>query len=426
MKLVADLHLHSKFSRATSKQNNLETFANWVPKKGIDVLGTADFTHPFWFKELNSKLKEVAGSGLYQLKDLDSPLRFMLTTEISLIWSQAGKVRKTHLVILAPSLATVAKIGAIFSKIGNINADGRPIFGLSAREALARLLEIDSRIEVIPAHAWTPWFSVFGSNSGFDSLEEAFGDLTPHIHAIETGLSSDPPMNWRLGALDNVALVSFGDAHSLHNLMREATVFDVAQPTYDNIVDAIKNSSPIARRDQSQLSTNHIAYTIEFFPEEGKYHVDGHLACNVKFENPSQTPKDKICPICHKELTIGVLSRVEQLATRPMGEKPLKVIPYKQLVQLDQIIAEAWGVGEKSKKVLAEYDRLTSGEQTEFSLLLETPLDELKKLGDARIVEGIERVRNGNIFIDPGYDGEFGKVKVFTDKDNNNQQEKLF
>jgi uncharacterized protein (TIGR00375 family) len=415
MRLVTDLHVHSKYARATSKLNNLDAFAAWCPRKGIDVLGTGDFTHPFYFKEIQSKLEEIKDTGLYKLKGSDSPLRFMLTSEISLIWTQDKKVRKSHLLIFAPNIETVAKLGAMFSKIGNTNADGRPIFGLSARDAAARVLEVNSDCFIIPAHAWTPWFSVFGSNSGFDSLDECFGDMREHIQAIETGLSSDPEMNWRISALDSVALVSYGDAHSLPNLMREATIYELQEPTFNDIIEATKNSSPNNLRKNPKKK---IDYTIEFFPEEGKYHLDGHLACGVVLEPEESLKRNNICPVCGKGLTVGVLHRINALSDRKTGERPDKVVPYKSLVQLDQIIGEAWGVGEKSKKVVTEYNRLIDELESEFKILIDHPISAIAKIADARVVDGIERVRAGDIAIEPGYDGQYGKVNVFSEKKN--------
>jgi uncharacterized protein (TIGR00375 family) len=405
MKIVADLHIHSKYSRAVSQDMNLENIALWAEKKGIQVMGTGDFTHPQWFEDIKTKL-EPAETGLYVLKSeirsTKSETRFMLTTEISSIYSKAGKVRRIHNLIFAPSIETVEKINTKLGWIGNLKSDGRPILGLDSKELLKIILDIDKRCILVPAHCWTPWFSIFGSMSGFDSIEECFDEMTPHIFAIETGLSADPKMCWRLSALDTISLISNSDSHSLQKLGREANVFD-CELSYDGIIDAIKSKDP-----------KKFLYTIEFFPEEGKYHYDGHRLCNVSF-SPEETKKNKgICPVCGKRLTVGVLNRVDELADLP-SEALAKEgrIPYKNLISLDEIIGEAMGVGPKSKKVMEEYEKLVSNFGSELKVLEEVSYDEITKISDERVAEAIKRVREGRVNIRPGYDGEYGKISIF-------------
>ena len=402
---ITDLHFHSKFSRAVSPDMNLENFAEWGKIKGIDVLGTADFTYPAWFAELKEKL-EYQKNGLYKLKGSESPLHFLLSTEISCIYTKNGKGRRIHLVVLAPDLAAVEKINTQLSWIGNLKSDGRPILGLDAKELTKIVLSASPACLVIPAHAWTPWFSLFGSESGFDTLTECFDELSDKIYAIETGLSSDPNMNWRLSQLDKKKIVSNSDAHSLPNLGREATVFELENLSYGNIIKAIQENNP----------KNKIAYTIEFFPEEGKYHWDGHRNCQVRF-SPSETIKANfICPKCGRRLTVGVANRVEKLADRPEGFLPADRPPFKSLVPLEQIIGEALGTGVKTKAVRQEYESLIKQGKNEFNILINLPLAEIQKMTRSEIAEGIQKVREKKLTILPGYDGVYGTVKVFDER----------
>jgi len=423
MRIVADLHIHSKYSRAVSSEMTLENISLWARKKGIQVMGTGDFTHPQWFEEIKTKL-EPAEEGLYMLKaeyrfspsrssrgmipkSDTSPFatRFILTAEISLIYSKGEKVRRIHHLIFAPSIETVEKINTKLGWVGNLKSDGRPILGLDSKELLKIILEADERCVLIPAHAWTPWFSIFGSMSGFNSIEECFNEMTPHIFAIETGLSSDPAMNWRLSALDKISLISNSDSHSLQKLGREASVFD-CELSYDGIIDAIKSKDP-----------EKFLYTVEFFPEEGKYHYDGHRLCNVYF-SPEETKKhNNLCPVCGKKLTVGVLNRVVELADRKEGEKPGNAIPFKNLIPLDEIIGEAFGVGPKSKKVGGAYEKLVAGLGGEFNVLLDASYEEIAKFSNEMITEAIRRVREGKVNIRPGHDGEYGKISIFNNKD---------
>ncbi|MDX9893527.1 MAG: endonuclease Q family protein [Patescibacteria group bacterium] len=412
MRYIADLHLHSKYSRACSKDLDLEHNEIWAKKKGIQIVGTADFTHPAWFKELQVKLTEDR-AGLYKLKSnrlneiksesADSQVLFMITTEISCIYSQGGKVRRIHLCLFVPDFVTVAKINLALEKRGvNLKSDGRPIMGLSAEEVTKIVLDANAESMVIPAHAWTPWFSVFGSNSGFDSLAECFGSMTKHIHAIETGLSSDPPMNWRWSALDNITLISNSDAHSPANLGREANAFEIVESelSYGEIKKIIET------KDRSKF-----LYTIEFFPEEGKYHHDGHRGCSINY-SPSQTKKVKgICPVCKKPLTVGVLNRVDQLADRPIGQLA-NAVPYKSIVPLPEIIAEVLGVGKGSKKVALLYDDLIAKLGSEFSILLDIEYHRLQEIMPPELVLAIKNVREQQVEPIAGYDGEYGIIKT--------------
>jgi len=420
-KIVADLHFHSKFSRATSKEMVLENLWKWAGYKGVNLLGTADFTHPFWFSQLKNNLEDL-GTGLYKLKGKSDKIKFILSTEISSIYSDGGKMRRIHTVVLMPSLDSVKKFNDRLSAIGNLYSDGRPILGLPVYDLLRIALEVDNRAIVIPAHIWTPWFAVFGSKSGYDSLREAFKDLTPRILAVETGLSADPPMCWRVSELDDVALVSNGDAHSLGNIMREANVFFLPKNevlTYNLLGKMLKEGSPKAREKGVDKSQAHLAYTIEFYPEEGKYHWSGHRNCHYKTDHHEEGKGVKnskgiyLCPVCKKPLTLGVMYRVNQLADRPIGGKPKNPVPYKSLVQLSQIIAESFGVGENTQVVKMEYQKLVQEFESEINVLEEASLSSLEKKTTEKIIEGIERVRTGRIVIDPGYESEYGKVQVF-------------
>lgn len=404
MKFVADFHIHSKYSRATSPLMDLENLDRWANIKGIKVLGTGDFTHPKWFESIKNEL-EPAEPGLFKLRNGNSPTRFILTSEISCIYTKGGKVRKVHIIVLAPSIEAVEKINTELDKIGNLKADGRPILGLDAKELAKIVLDADKDCLVVPAHAWTPWFSVFGSKSGFDSLEECFDEYAKYIYAIETGLSSDPAMNWRLSQLDKVNLISNSDAHSLPKIGREANVFDT-ELSYKGIADALKV------KDKTKF-----LYTIEFFPEEGKYHYDGHSACNLSL-NPQQSKKyNNICPICGKPLVIGVLNRVEALADRPEGFVPENAVPFKNLIPLNEIIAESMGVSVLSKEVTKHYNNLIKNLGNEFKILLESTEKEIAEKSLPIIANGVIRMREGKVSIEPGYDGVYGKIKIFSDKD---------
>ena len=415
MQFIADFHIHSKYSRATSRDMDLENLDKWARIKGIKVLGTGDFTHFDWFKNLKEKL-EPAEPGLFKLKKGDGGTRFILTAEISCIYSKNGKVRKIHILIFAPSFEIVEKINVQLGWIGNLRADGRPILGLDAKELTKIVLNISQDCLVVCSHAWTPWFSVFGSRSGFDSLEECFDEYTKYIFAIETGLSSDPAMNWRLSALDKITLISNSDSHSPSKIGREANVFDT-ELSFAAIADAIKQKNP-----------QKFLYTIEFFPEEGKYHYDGHRLCNIVLSPQESKKYNNICPNCGKPLTIGVLNRVDALADREEGFKPQGAIPFKSLIPLAEIIADALGVLSGAKQVEKEYENLIEKFGNEFKILLGASRQDLESATSPEIAEGIERVREGKVFIEPGYDGVYGKVRIFSkgEKANLSKQKTLF
>jgi len=426
MRIIADFHLHSKFSRATSRDMVIDNIAKWATWKGINLIGTADFTHPLWFSEIKNQLNDL-GNGLFSAKNFPK-IKFILTTEISCIYSEGGQVRKVHNVIFAPSLEAVEKINRKLSVIGNLYSDGRPILGLSSYDLTKIILEVDKNCLIIPAHAWTPWFSIFGSKSGFNSIEECFRDLSKEIFAVETGLSSDPEMNWRLSKLDPIALISCSDAHSPANLGREATVFEFKDNNYgyQNIIDALK----FKKNNFPNLKDNPLKYTIEFFPEEGKYHFDGHRLCNATCLNPTETKKYQgICPVCKKPLTVGVMNRVEELADRPEGYHPSGFPGSKHLVPLQEIIAESFGVQKNSVRVQEEYQKMVYLFNSEFNILLDEPIENIAKNHSAKIAEGISFMREGKVKKIPGYDGVYGIVKVFDAKErqkNEPKQKTLF
>ncbi len=423
-KVIADFHIHSKYSRAVSPDMDLEHLDLFSGKKGITVMGTGDFTHPKWFSELKEKL-EPAEPGLYKLKSEyrisksetntkyqapNTQTRFLLTVEISNIYRKNGRVRKVHNLIFAPSLDIAEKLQSELALRGNIASDGRPILGLDSKELLKIVLAISPECFFVPAHVWTPWFSVFGSMSGFDSLEECFDDLTPEIKAVETGLSSDPAMNWRVSSLDRVALISNSDSHSPSRIGREANVFD-CELSYRGIVDAIIN---VPRLSASSPRKSAFLYTIEFYPEEGKYHYDGHRACGVSIE-PSQTRNQNgRCLVCGRPLTIGVLNRVEQLADRTVGYQKPNAVPFKNIVPLEEIIGGAFEVGPKSKKVGECYERLLANLGPEFHVLNDASMGEIELVAGPIIAEGVKRAREGAVQIEPGSDGEYGKIKIFS------------
>ncbi len=404
MKFIADFHLHSKFSRATSPRMNLENLDKWGRIKGIKLLGTGDFTHPVWLKELKEKL-EPAESGLFKIKNNNKETRFILSAEISCIYSKKGRVRKIHTVILAPSFEIVEKINSRLEFIGNLKADGRPILGLDAKELAKIVLDASEKCLIIPAHVMTPWFSLFGSKSGFDSIEECFEEYTKYIYALETGLSADPSMLWRTPEGQRLTLISNSDAHSPEKIGREANVFDI-ELSYPAIFEAIKS------KDKQKF-----LYTIEFFPQEGKYHFDGHRTCQVRL-SPSETKKyNNICPNCGKPLTVGVLNRIEDISVKPEGFKPDNVIPFKSLVPLKEIVAESLEMTVASKKAEQEYNNLVEKLGSELKILLDISRDEIEKVAGPEIAEGISRVRDGKVFIEPGYDGVYGTVKIFSQQE---------
>ena len=415
MKVVCDFHIHSKYSRATSKETDLEHLAESAKIKGIDVLGTGDFSHPEWFKLLKEKL-EPDQEGLLKLKERDNGTRFILTNEISCIYSKAGKVRKIHVLIFAPSFEVAEKINFQLGLRGNLKSDGRPILGLDAKELAKIVLDASQDCLVVPAHAWTPWFGIFGSKSGFDSIEECFEEYSKHIYAIETGLSSDPLMNWRLKNLDNISLISNSDAHSPGKIGREANVFDT-DISYPAVCEAIKGKNP-----------EKFLYTVEFYPQEGKYHYDGHRNCGVSLSPAESRRSNNICPVCGKPLTVGVLNRVEQLADRPEGFKPENAVPFKSLIPLEEVIAEAMGRASLTKAGIKEYDKLITKFDSCFNILLDVPRKDLESETLPEIAEAVIRVREGKVSIESGYDGLYGKIKIFPQQKAKpgSRQESLF
>lgn len=393
MKIIADLHLHSKHSRATSKNLDLINLEKYAKIKGINLLGTGDFTHPIWFKELKKNLIED-GSGILKTK---TGFNFLLTVELSNIYTQDGKGRRIHNIIFAPNFEVVDQINQALLKKGRLDYDGRPIFGFNCVELVEMMKNISNEIEIIPAHIWTPWFSLFGSMSGFDSIEECFRDQAKHIHAVETGLSSDPEMNWRLSMLDKISLVSFSDAHSFWpwRIGREATIFDI-KLKYKELINAIRTKKGLKE-------------TIEVNPNYGKYHLDGHRSCDICLRPKESIKLKKICPNCGKKLTIGVLHRVEELADRNDGFKPKNAKPFKSLIPLSELIAGVVNQGVATQKVWKEYNNLMENLGPELIILLETTLEELKKVTNNKIAEAIIDNREGKIKVAPGYDGVYGK-----------------
>lgn len=409
MKFIADLEIHSRFARACSQDLSIPKIALAAAKKGLAVIGTGDFTHPLWMKEIKEKL-EPAEPGLYRLKketaekdgDRAGATRFLLSGEVSCIYSKGGRVRRVHHLVYAPSIESAENFNAKLSAVGNIRSDGRPILGLPSKRLLALLLSVSRECVLIPAHVWTPHFGVFGSASGYDSLAECFEELEPEVFAIETGLSSDPPMNWRIPFLDRKALISSSDAHSLHRIGREATLFD-CELSYRGIFGALR------ARDSG------LAGTIEFFPEEGKYHYDGHRDCKVSW-SPEETKKhDGVCNVCRRPVTVGVMARVLKLAApeRPQGFKPEWAKPYYSLVPLEEIIAEALDLGVSSKAVGHAYEETLKKLGGELQILLDIPPEGLRASLPERVAEAIIRVRSKHLRIEPGYDGEYGKIHIF-------------
>ncbi len=411
MKIIADLEIHSKYSRACSPNSDLFHHIKMADKKGIDVLGTGDFTHPEWFTSIKENLEEIsAGSGIYKMKGLKTKSNFLLTAELSCIYSKLGKVRRIHVLVFAPTIKSAEKLNKkLLERGAKLASDGRPILGLDIKNLLEIALEIDEKFMIIPAHIWTPWFGFYGSKSGFDSLNDAFEDLTKYVAGIETGLSSDPQMNWRISELDEKAIVSFSDAHSPANLGREATVFDLEDLNYENIFKAIKYGFL-----KNSKEKNKIFSTIEFYPEEGKYHLDGHKKCGLSFTPDKSKKHNHTCPKCGRKLTLGVLYRVEELADRSDNYVDKNRPDYHKIVPLPEILSEVLGVGKKTKKVLEFYENITNDLGPEFDIILNKSIGDVRKFGGDLLAEAIKRVRTGDIYIEAGYDGEFGKIKIFS------------
>ncbi|MDD3814470.1 MAG: endonuclease Q family protein [Desulfocapsaceae bacterium] len=418
MRFIADLHVHSPYSRATSKSSHIRSLAAWSRIKGVHLLGTGDFTHPLWLRELQETL-EPAEPGFFQLKgslssDFSLPFaftpslesaRFVLSAEISCIYKRHGKVRKVHNLIYVPDFASAERINKTLSTIGNLAADGRPILGLDSRDLLEIVLDKAPGGFLVPAHIWTPWFSLFGSRSGFDSVEECFGDLSAHVFALETGLSSDPAMNRLISALDQYTLVSNSDCHSPGKLCREANVFDT---TFDFFAMKAALQTPC---DAS--GHRHLAATIEFFPEEGKYHHDGHRNCGFCCDPHQSRKLHGLCPVCGKPMTIGVLSRVLELADRQSPVFPAGAPDVYSLIPLQEILAELLGVGAGTKTVMAKYLQLIQKFGSELTILIESPVAELLSEDVPLLGEAISLVRQNKVQRKAGFDGEFGTIKVY-------------
>jgi len=397
MEFVADLHVHSRYSMATSRDMDIPAMAQSAKRKGIDLLGTGDFTHPAYFESLSKYLKPTS-SDLFEYEDI----RFVLTAEVSNVYQSDGRTRRMHNLIFVPTTETARGVSTILGEYGRLASDGRPVLSISSYEMLARLLEVDERLMLIPAHIWTPWFALFGSKSGFDSLEECFGDLADRIFAVETGLSSDPPMNERLSSLDRMTLISNSDAHSPRCLGREANLFD-SDLSYDGIHAALRKSDGMK-----------VKSTLEFFPEEGKYHLDGHRACGYRTMPLEAKANHGLCPVCGRKLTIGVLHRVEDLADRP-PDCAQNAASYRHVIPLMELLAEAYDTRETSVYVRKAYAALTTELGAEFHVLLQAEVADVEKLTDARVALAIERMRRGDVQAVGGYDGVFGVVCALPD-----------
>lgn len=419
---MVDLHIHSHYSRATSRDCTFEGLYRWGKLKGIHVIGTGDFTHPAWFEEMRGKL-EPAEPGLFKLKDelaepIDAALppsvrgqeiRFVPSVEIASIYSKGGKVRKLHQLVVMPSFEAVSELSARLERIGNLKADGRPILGIDSKDLLRHALESSPDALYIPAHIWTPWFGLFGSKSGFDSIEEAYEELSPEIRAIETGLSSDPAMNWRVEHLDNIAITSHSDAHSPAKLGREATLVN-SELTYDGVIGAIKSND------------KRLVGTIEFFPEEGKYHSDGHRVCDIRFAPHETKRHGGICPVCAKPLVVGVDNRVAELSVRSEGYRPKNTKHVKHIIPLAEIIAELKGTKSAGgKAVTSEYHEVIERLGNEFDVLRSVPVEAVEAAGFKLLSIAIDRLRRGDVVRDPGYDGIYGTIKVFKDSEERTQ-----
>lgn len=437
MEVVLDLHLHSRYSRAVSQNMTFPVMHRLAKQKGLDVLSACDFTHPLWLKEMHAHFEEAA-EGLYRVKNqptVGKDVLFLLSTEIASIYSQGGKLRRIHNLVFAPSLAVVAKVNEALLKRGaNLTADGRPIIGLSSKNLLSLLLEIDERCMMIPAHIWTPHFGVYGSASGFDSLAEAFEELAPYIYGIETGLSSDPEMNWQIAELNTRSILSFSDAHSPAKMGREATILITKQEgitdiTYEDIRRAIMRKSERYR----------VGYSIEFYPEEGKYHFSGHRNCNVVYGPEDIAAKGNLCPTCGRKLTEGVLFRVQQLADQAdaqrvkvkRNEAGLKWYtdqkrihpPFMKLVPLNEIVAESMHATVAAQKVKNCFELLCESFGSELHVLLKAALTDIEKIAGEQVARTIDLVRRGDIVIDPGYDGVYGKVTIAPEEKKAEQKE---
>jgi DNA helicase II / ATP-dependent DNA helicase PcrA len=438
----SDLHVHSRYSRATSKDCDLRGLSQWAAVKGIKVVATGDFTHPEWRRELHDNLEECE-PGLFALKADSIPIplidsidfrpedvRFILNVEISSIYKKKGKVRKVHNLIFMPDLNTMDRFCQKLGARGNLNSDGRPILGVDSRDLLELALDVSELSFAVPAHIWTPWFSVLGSKSGFDSMEECFEDLTDHVLALETGLSSDPEMNFRVSSLDNFTLVSNSDAHSPSRLGREVNIFS-GQPSYLAIREALRKGGNGSRNTENFLGPRqsimenksiktgapNFVGTIEFFPEEGKYHMDGHRKCGVRW-SPEETQQfGGKCPVCGQSVTVGVMNRVNTLADRSTGHIAPKAGCYWRMLPLIEIVADCLGCGVQAKKAKDLHSKLISKLGAELEILWSLPMDVIQEGAPPIVVEALNRVRNERVNLDPGFDGEYGRVSIFKNEE---------
>lgn len=409
MRFIADMHIHSKYSRACSKDLDIKNLEKWARVKGVDLLGTGDFTHPLWIKELKNSLTETEkDTGFYQTK---TGFPFVLQTEISLIYSQGGKGRRIHNLVFAPSFQAVDDITKALLKRGRVDYDGRPIFKIPCPEFVEMMKTIDERIQIIPAHAWTPWFGLYGANGGFDSIKECFQDQLKNVHAIETGLSSDPLMNWRLKQLDNINLVSFSDAHSFWpwRLGREATVFDI-EPTFDALSQALEKGKGLTE-------------TIEVDPNFGKYHLTGHRNCEISLDAAEAKNRKNICPKCGKQLTVGVEQRIEELANRPLGYKPEHAKPFRSFIPLSELLAQFHKKAVASKGIWQEFYKLVNEKRTELDVLLKMPLNEIAAETSNEFADILQKNREGKIRVKGGYDGVYG-VPLLREKEEEDEKNK--
>jgi len=407
MRVIADLHIHGRFSRATSKSMTISEIARYSRIKGLDIVATGDFSHPKWLEEMENLLVFEPDTGLYTIKDQKNPTRFVITTEVSTIFTFAGQVRKIHHVIITPSIEIALQINERLNKFGNLSSDGRPQLDLNAPALVEEIMEVSPHNLLFPAHAWTPWFGILGASSGFNSIEECYQDMTKHIHALETGLSSDPPMNWRLSKLDKLTLLSNSDCHSYWpwRLGREANVFELTKPSYTEIIDTIRS------KDKSRFK-----FTIETDPAYGKYHWTGHRKCNVSLSPREALKFRNICPVCRKKLTKGVEQRVEEIADRPTDFKAENNIGFIRLISLTEIIQTVLGVSSPaSPKVSIIYSQFIAKFGNEYSVLIDVAKEDLSTVRPD-VADAIIRVREGRVHVTPGYDGVYGQPVLFEEK----------
>ncbi len=416
MRVIADLHIHSKYSRATSARMDIDEIKHFAPIKGVNLVGTGDFTHPRWLRELREKLAESSNAGLYSpVEPPNASVRFMVTGEVSTIFTSDGETKKIHHLILTPSLEIAEQINDRLARYGSLSIDGRPVLDMSAPPLVEEVMEVSRENVVIPAHVWTPWFSLFGAFSGFNRIEDCYQDMTKHIFALETGLSSDPPMNWRLSALDRFTLVSNSDCHSPWpwRIGREANVFELKELTYYEVVDAIKSKDP-----------KRFKFTIETYPDYGKYHWTGHRNCNISLRPEEAIKFGSICPVCRRKLTKGVEQRVEELADRPAGFKPQGVPGYMRLLPLGEVIQAVLEVTYPGvQKVWNVYNSLVSKFGDEYEILTEAPVKEMAEIVDPRIAEAVIRVREERVKVIPGYDGVYGQIAIFEEPEKEEKRE---